>query len=60
MKILPCPFCGEEPFIDTAEHFIKCRNLECGCMPHTKYHVSNEKAIEAWNKRVPVTDEYEV
>ena len=60
MKLLPCPFCGGEaeliinPFYQRKA--VKCKK----CYASIGMFDSAEQAIEAWNRRVPVKDEYEV
>lgn len=54
-KLKPCPFCGSshvaaEGFEDMGMYRIRCGN--CGSGVSTKDTV--EKAIEAWNRRVPM------
>lgn len=41
-------------------HQVSCSNALCGVFPQTWSYDTDEEAIEAWNRRVPVTDEYEV
>lgn len=62
-KILPCPFCGNEPKKRIAPAFQKtsgksryladCVHLECGCWGRPSVVRENgEEAMELWNKRV--------
>ncbi|MBQ7578130.1 MAG: Lar family restriction alleviation protein [Synergistaceae bacterium] len=54
-KLKPCPFCGCEAVLMThydtvykeISHFVTCSY--CGVC--TKYYLSSEKAISAWNTR---------
>lgn len=65
IKLLPCPFCGDT-YIRV--HFTKCGNYVMGCNTvncvachcEGKLFRTEKQAIEAWNRRVPVKDEYEV
>lgn len=52
-KLKPCPFCGmkvmafiEHPKLGWA---VECGRLECNA--HTRYFLTKEVAIEAWNRR---------
>lgn len=59
----PCPFCGSHPALIGEDHkwyHVECQNGRCGCLPSTWLFDTPEEAIEAWNHRVPVIDEYEV
>lgn len=50
----PCPFCGgEAKHIPSASgrHHVECQAV--GCAAHL-YAYSEQKAIDAWNRRVPV------
>lgn len=55
-KLLPCPFCGKMPTIETKEDgkdfhgFVGCVNPWCKITPH-EYFETKEEALEAWNKR---------
>lgn len=47
-KLLPCPFCGDEPEICRTQVFwVKCTNCEC----ETAGSVSIRGAIAIWNRR---------
>lgn len=56
-KILPCPFCGDEPsVIDTGVSGIdvinlSCSNEDCFISPETKTNGSLTQAMKAWNNR---------
>lgn len=66
-KLLPCPFCGGNPFIATIEHSEESRPhgyrfygnimcINCQAKASTKgfdldYDTATEKAIKAWNTR---------
>lgn len=66
-KLKQCPFCGGEAILvhnavrknvwgrDVRGTVIGCDNCQA-----TMFYQSEKLAIEAWNRRVPVTDEYEV
>ena len=53
IKLLPCPFCGGEPFMDKqgAAFKIICPR----CITVQMISIKKETAIEAWNKRKPKT-----
>ena len=59
-NLLPCPFCGGEAVLNHDFHQVSCGNALCGVLPQTWTMDTDEEAIEVWNCRVPVTDEYEV
>jgi Lar family restriction alleviation protein len=51
-ELLPCPFCGSEPFIDddTCGHSVVCcHNLEC--LAQGPFKPGDDQAIEGWNNR---------
>ena len=56
-ELKPCPFCGAFPTTyekrsrRIVEYSIACPNLSCPCMPTTGDFDTEEKAIEAWNRR---------
>ena len=59
IKLKPCPFCGGQGKLETAGinnnySFVKCK--ECGAGSRTfkisNEYCSDEKAAEAWNRRV--------
>lgn len=61
-RLKNCPFCGKYPQTvvddETEKKFgVKCFN--CGGMIYPE-KATLQEAIEAWNRRVPETDEYEV
>ena len=55
--MLPCPFCGETPDIETwhggkpTKHMVSCINDECSCAPQCTGQTHAE-AIARWNTRV--------
>lgn len=63
-KLLPCPFCGSTNLdvCGVLVRYVHC--LDCGtdgpwpC--HQRKEQTQEEAVEAWNRRVPMKDEYEV
>lgn len=67
INLLPCPFCGGMPRIafnakrknaygqEVEGTAICCENCEA-----TMFYRSGRLAIEAWNRRAPVKDGYEV
>ena len=58
MKILPCPCCGGNayPVYRVNGSCICCS--ECGLK--TSWYEYIQDAVKAWNKRVPIADEYEI
>lgn len=64
--LLPCPFCGEEPIMETVGNdytrkrslVIKCSNVDCratmtnGAILHG-FRWLEDVSIEAWNRRAP-------
>jgi Lar family restriction alleviation protein len=53
----PCPFCGENAYIEADEGFHKLENYEYGvyctsCSAGTGIYHSESDAIAAWNLRV--------
>lgn len=59
-ELLPCPFCGCKAMLNSNFHKVFCSNAFCTVMPQTQIFDTDEDAIKAWNRRVPVKDEYEV
>lgn len=64
-ELKPCPFCGSEATINhkvvLETWIVECSNISCPASYMIGYdYDTEEEAIEAWNKRVPTTDEYEV
>ena len=57
-KILHCPFCSGEAQTVHYGSFVTVCCTECGAK--IKWYEWDKDAIEAWNRRVPVADEYEV
>lgn len=54
-NLKPCPFCGGEALVRRTmeeEMMIECDNSQCLIRPRTPW-VSEEEAIESWNRRVP-------
>ena len=67
-KILPCPFCGFcKPIVNSAfqihgesdkyNHYfaVNCECYSGGCGATGCYYKTEDKAIEAWNRRTNVT-----
>ena len=60
-KLLPCPFCGSEPYYDffcdpiigKQKYFISC---DCELSPRTRSYLAKEKAEDAWNQRADKED----
>ena len=54
-KPLPCPFCGEEPyvyeFLDKTGWQAWCQNERCVMRPTTRIRNSREEALADWNGR---------
>lgn len=59
-KLKPCPFCGEEPYLQfresdktllDVEFYVECANPYCGVEPVTSGFETEEDAIAAWNRR---------
>lgn len=71
MKLKPCPFCGGKAsymtyitergvFIRSRKYiYFKCKNCEAQtkAFPESVHYSAEEKAMEAWNKRVGEEDE---
>jgi hypothetical protein len=52
-KVLPCPFCGEEPYVGQHSVWhVSCINPKCIC-PMSVGNGSMEADIETWNRRAP-------
>ncbi len=61
-ELLPCPFCGSRANIKRQDgYYIECSNIKCdiklGAAASKRYFyagnfISEQEAIEAWNKRV--------
>lgn len=55
IELKPCPFCGGEAELQSepwsAVICANCRAMS-HCFPHSGKYSSDEKAIEAWNRRV--------
>lgn len=54
-ELKPCPFCGG---VATMLHFkrekcyrVSCDDIDCCCVAHSGYHLTEAEAIEAWNRR---------
>lgn len=67
INLLPCPFCGGMPYIvfnakrkNAYGQEIDGTAVGCENCQASMFYRSGRLAIEAWNRRVPVTDEYEV
>ena len=55
-KILPCPFCGEMPFVEHS--YVWCLNKKCLYKPMpTAGSMSREDAIESWNRRSQIKEQ---
>ena len=61
-ELKPCPFCGRRPSkvrehkalsISTVFYTIECKakGSKCGVNPSTRFHLTPDAAIEAWNRR---------
>ena len=55
-ELKPCPFCGDT-YIIVRSHInyytVGCNSLSCVCLhTHGKPFKTEEKAIEAWNRRI--------
>ena len=61
-ELKPCPFCGRKPSkvrehkapsISTLFYTVECKGKgsKCGVNPSTRYCLTPEAAIEAWNRR---------
>lgn len=64
-KLLPCPFCNGKAELVSYGLTGRLEVVQCSdCGARTRVFDPNvkrgESAIEAWNRRVPVKDEYEV
>ena len=59
-RLKNCPFCGNGAVLSHDFHQVSCGNALCGVLPQTWVMNTDEEAIEAWNRRVPACDEYEV
>lgn len=65
VKLLPCAFCGDTHirvrFTKGGYYTIGCNTVNCvACHCEGKLFRTEKEAIEAWNRRTPVKDEYEV
>jgi len=50
-KLLPCPFCGDEPTVCwNGAMTIKCVNPDC-CHPRTGWYYDVGVCVEQWNRR---------
>ena len=63
-ELKPCPFCGEEGFLEKRElpdrpgairFFVCCRNGACHLKVETSLYSEEERAIAAWNMRTDPT-----
>lgn len=57
LKLKPCPFCGEEAYVDSmmGNYYIRANHTrKCFCRPDTWIisYKSIRKQAKAWNKRV--------
>ena len=63
-ELTPCPFCGNEKLVILDEgcsseiyenipnYAVCCDFYRGGCGATSRYHRTEEEAIEAWNRRV--------
>lgn len=59
-ELLNCPFCGYKAILNSDFHQVSCSNALCGVLPQTWIMETDEEAIEAWNRRFPLVNGYEV
>jgi len=54
IEMLPCPFCGGEPYLHgfSTNRFVMC--MECGAQSDDG---SRERVTAAWNRRTPAPAE---
>ena len=60
LRLLDCPFCGGKPHTSLIQTvwFVECDNKDCGAlMGFDAEKVSQEEAIEAWNRRAQPANE---
>lgn len=52
-ELKPCPFCGEIPSLVKwgNEWDVECLSVVCAIVPETGLYLTQEEAIEAWNRR---------
>lgn len=60
-RLKNCPFCGSKAELlivpgEMTKWVVRCTK----CCTNNGTFLSDHDAIEAWNRRVPVVDEYEV
>ena len=65
IKLLPCPFCNDTyirvHYTKGGNYVVGCNTVNCvACHTEGKLYKTEKEAIEAWNRRAPVKDEYEV
>jgi hypothetical protein len=56
VALLPCPFCGKAPCIETEKacYAVMCVNAHCG-ESMSRWFMSEAEAVAAWNVRAPLT-----
>ena len=66
IKLVPCPFCGGEAYLETVptlhkdEYVVCCKDKECTAF-YIGYgdiglYATKEKAIQSWNTRKPMEE----